>query len=71
MVNQPDYLALPELDFSLKTPPKGFLLIGPGRQVRRPSSPGQQFLVFDRQGLKFESIVVLVPEVFAAPIAPS
>lgn len=68
ILNQPDYFALPELDFRVKTPPKGFLLIGPGRQVRRPSSPGQQFMVFDRQGLKFENIVVLVPEVFAAPI---
>lgn len=68
MVDQPEYFPLPGMTFRVKTPPGGFLLIGPGRQVRQPSSAGRQFMVRTRQGLDYETIIVLVPEVFVAPL---
>ena len=49
-------------------PAKGFLVIGPGANARNPTSVGYHFLVKKRQGMEFETLLVLVPEVFAAPL---
>ncbi len=65
---QPSYFPLKELDFQFKIPPGGFLLIGPGPEARRETSPGHHFLVRQRRGAKFETVLVIAPEVFAAPV---
>ena len=58
----------PPLTFRLRIPAKGFLVIGPGAHARNPTSPGYHFLVKKRQGMEFETLLVLVPEVFATPL---
>ena len=65
---QPSYFPLRELDFQFTIPAGGFLLIGPGPQVRRQTSPGYHFLVRQHRGAKFETVLVIAPEVFAAPV---
>jgi hypothetical protein len=54
--------------FQLSVPDKGFVLMGPGSQSRRTSSLGRHLLVKQRQGMPFETILVIVPELFSAPI---
>ena len=48
-------------------PAGGFLLIGPGRESQRLTSPGRQFLVGQRDGMEYETVLVIAPELFAAP----
>ncbi len=57
--------------FQLPIPKDGFLLIGPGSQSRRPSSLGNQLLVSQKDGLPFETIIVVKPELFSAPLISS
>ena len=45
------------------------LVIGPGRESRRPSSIGHSFLTGSRNGLPFETVILLIPEVIT-PSAP-
>jgi len=68
VVNQPETYSLSDLTFQLMVPPKGFLLIGPGANARNPSTVGHHFLTHKREGVEFETLVVLMPEVLAAPI---
>jgi hypothetical protein len=56
------------LTFQLMVPREGFVVIGPGMAARNPTSVGHHFLVKEREGVQFETVVVLTPEVFAAPI---
>lgn len=65
------YYPLEELEFQFKVPAGGFILIGPGRGLKRPSSPGYHFLVREKNGAKFETILVIAPEVFYAPVRES
>ena len=65
---EPTRYRLNGTDFRFRVPAGGFILIGPGREVSRKSSPGYHFLVHEMKGLEFETVVVIAPEVFAAPI---
>ena len=58
----------PQRTFQLSVPAKSYVVIGPGAQARRPSSIGQHFLVRERDGAKFETVLVLVPQLLAAPM---
>lgn len=62
------YFELPDLGFQFKVPAGGFVLIGPGQDVRRDTSPGAHFLVQEKNGLKFETVLVIWPEAFAAAV---
>jgi len=56
------------LTFQLEVPAKGFLVVGPGANARNPSSVGHHFLVRKKEGMEFETLLVLHPEVLAAPL---
>lgn len=64
---KPTIYNFPELTFQLSVPTKDFLVVGPSAQARRPTSIGHHFLVQERDGAKFERVIVLTPEVVTAP----
>jgi hypothetical protein len=68
---EPVHYVLPDMDFRFTVPAGGFVLIGPGPDVRRANSPGYRFLEQDRSGLKYEPILVVWPEAFFAPLVES
>ena len=68
LVNQPETYSFSDLTFQMMIPPKGFLLIGPGANARNPSTVGHHFLTHKREGVEFETLLVLMPEVLATPI---
>ena len=68
LTSEPIYYHLGDLGFRFKVPRGDFLLIGPAAEARRPSSPGYHFLIHKRQALEFETVVIIAPEVFAAPV---
>jgi len=59
---------LVDMGFRFRIPRGDFLLIGPGQEVQRKSSPGRHFLVHEDRAVEFETVVIIAPEVFAAPI---
>ena len=59
---------LTDMTFQVMVPSKGFLVIGPGIAARNPTSVGHHFLVKQRDGMEFETLLVLIPEVLAAPM---
>jgi len=68
LINQPKTYSFDELTFQLMVPPKGFLVIGPGANARNPSTVGHHFLTLKREGVEFETLLVLMPEVLVTPI---
>ena len=62
------YYRLDGMDFRFKVPRGDFILIGPAAEARRRSSPGYHFLIHQRKALQFETVVIIAPEVFAAPL---
>ncbi len=68
LVSEPIYYGLDGMDFRLKVPRGDFILIGPAAEARRRSSPGYHFLIHQRKALQFETVVIIVPEVFATPV---
>ena len=68
LVNQPETYSFSDLTFRLMAPPKGFIVIGPGANARNPSTVGYHFLTHKREGVEFETLLVLMPEVLAVPI---
>lgn len=67
MAAKPTICNFPELTFQLSVPAKDFLVVGPGGQARRPTSIAHHFLLRERDGAEFETVIVLTPEVFTAP----
>jgi hypothetical protein len=68
MVSQPETYSFSDLTFQLMAPPKGFIVIGPGANARNPATVGYHFLTHKREGVEFETLLVLMPEVLATPI---
>lgn len=68
MISEPEVFSLDDLTFRLMVPPKGFLVIGPGANARNASTVGHHFLTRQREGVEYETVLVLTPEVIAAPI---
>ncbi len=56
------------LTFQTRLEKGSFLVIGPSYESRRPLSLGYHFLVRQKEGVEFETVFVLIPEVFAAPV---
>ena len=71
LTSLPTYYRLEDMGFTVRIPAGGFVVVGPGPDVRRDTSPGHRFLVPTRRGLQFETILVIAPEVFAAPVRVS
>lgn len=65
LVNRSDVYSMEPLIFRALVDSKDFLIIGPGAQSARRSSVGHHFLVKERQGVEFETVLVIKPEVFA------
>jgi len=71
IVSEPIYYRLGGLGFHISVPEGGFILIGPGKDIERPSSIGHRFLVDNEKAIEFETVVILAPEIFAAPVGGS
>lgn len=69
--SRPATLPLEGLEFLAEVPRGYFLVIGPGPMISRESSPGHQFLVKTKEGLRFETLLVAIPEVFALRQSPA
>lgn len=67
LASKPIHHRLEELAFRLSVAPGGFVMVGPGREVARATSPGNRFLVHRQEGERFETVLVIAPEVFLAP----
>ncbi len=65
--SEPQLFSLEALEFKVPVPNGRFLVIGPGARVEREGAPGRQFLMQTRDGLRYETLVVIVPEIYAAP----
>jgi hypothetical protein len=68
MITESETLPFSEMTFQVMVPAKGFLVIGPGANSRNPTSVGYHFLVRKKEGVEFESMLVMIPEVLAAPM---
>ena len=55
------------LEFTVKMARGAYAVIGPGAGVARDTSPACCFLIGEKDGLRYETLLVVVPEVFAAP----
>ncbi len=58
------------LRFALSARRGEFLLIGPGSQAREPTSVGHHFLVRRHEGVRQETILIIMPEVVVAHAQP-
>lgn len=67
IVAEPEVSSFTQLTCQAMVPSQDFLVIGPGAYSQRPTSLGHHFLVKKKQGMEFETLLVLIPEVFAAP----
>ncbi|MCY2928953.1 MAG: hypothetical protein NTV86_05565, partial [Planctomycetota bacterium] len=59
------------LTFRVTIPPKGFLLLGPGSAALNTSTLGNHFLIDQHDGLSFETVLILLPEVIRKPVQPA
>jgi len=74
IVDQARLFSFDPLTFRLRFQGGDFLMIGPGARAGRPISVGHHFLIQKRKGVQFETVLILIPEVVAAPVrgrAPS
>ena len=62
-----DIYSFSDLALRAPVPNKGLLVIGPGQRSQDPYSLGHHFLTDSRQGVRYETVVVMIPELFAAP----
>jgi hypothetical protein len=65
-VVRPKVYELPDLTFRLSVPSNDIIVMGPGVAARRPSSVAHHFLIKERDGMPFETVLVLVPSVVRA-----
>ncbi|HUS48380.1 MAG TPA: hypothetical protein VM098_09675 [Phycisphaerae bacterium] len=68
MAAMPDYYSFDAATFQVTLPSKNVLIVGPGSESRRSSSIGHEFLVRNNKGVEYETVLVLIPEVFATPL---
>ncbi len=68
MVTTSGLFGLESLAFQLRLPTDSFLVIGPGARARNVATAGHHFLVHTKEGVEFETLLVLIPEVVAAPL---
>ena len=61
MVAKPEVFPLTPLTFRVPVVQGDFVVIGPGSAASRPVSAGHHFLVKEREGVEFETVLVLFP----------
>ncbi len=64
MVYKPKYFPFEPLLFQTKIRSGDFLLIGPGREARRPSSVGNRFLTIRKKGMPYETMLLIRPRIY-------
>ena len=67
--HEPIAVPIDSLEFAARVPEGHYLIIGPGAAARRSTSPGHQFLTSEIEGLRYESLLVLVPQVYVAEVS--
>jgi len=70
MARKPAVRSFYPLTFRITVPRKSFVVIGPGPASGRPTSVGHHFLLSSKEGMLFETVLVLMPKVWAAPASP-
>ncbi len=66
-MKKPTIFSFFELAFQLRMQRKDFLIIGPNSEARRKNSPGNSLFVLNRDGVEYENIYVLIPELIFQP----
>lgn len=64
----PDWFEFTPLRFRLRMDTGEFLVIGPGRRAQIPTSVGHHFLIRQREGIAFETVLVLMPRIVEATV---
>lgn len=67
METRPELLPLAAMEFTTEVPQGYYLVVGPAAPAEHESLAGNRFLVRGRDGLRTETVLVIVPEVFATP----
>jgi hypothetical protein len=65
-VSQPESFDFGSLQFAATMRQGAFLVIGPDAECERQTSVGRHFLVKEKEGIPFETVLVLSPEAVAA-----
>ncbi len=60
---QKELFSFEQLRFQLFVPNEGFLVIGPGVMAHQPTSLGHYFFIAEREGIAFEMVLIVIPEV--------
>lgn len=68
VVQQPILYSFRSLMVQFPIASRDFIVLGPGVESRRNSSVGHHFLVKQREGIELETVIIVMPEVFAAEI---
>ncbi len=66
-VEKPTIFSFFPLAFQLRMQRKDFLLIGPNAEARRQNSPGNKLFISNRDGVEYETIYILIPELLYQP----
>jgi hypothetical protein len=64
MVTKPLLFSFNPLTFQLPVDNDDFLIIGPGIMAQRPTSLGHHFLIEERAGIEYETVLIIRPRVF-------
>lgn len=67
MLDLPTMYPFTPLAFQLTIQRNDFLVVGPGVESRRKSSLGHIFLARQKEGLEFETVLIILPEVAKIP----
>lgn len=67
--HEPVTVSIDSLEFTARVPQGHYLVIGPGAASRRSTSAGHQFLTSQTEGLQYESLLVLVPQVWVIEVS--
>ena len=64
IVYKSKYFPFEPLLFQMKIRSGDFLLIGPGREARRPSSVGKHFFTIRKKGMPYETMLLIRPRIY-------
>lgn len=68
---RPRVYGFPELTFRLRVALGEIIVVGPGSSARRGTSVARHFLIKQRNGIEFETVLVLIPRVVPAMVWPA
>jgi hypothetical protein len=68
MRSAPLYFTMEPLIVQVRLKVDDFLVIGPGEAAQRQTSLGRQFLIQTRDGVDFESLLILLPQIEAVDV---